>query len=164
MSQWVDVCVRFGFYMGARVGWRAGEAWARGEDESAIEHHQIKRYLMPALTRPARKQVHSLSTESTAVLLPAKTLFADAVSWACTSEQRNGFQLHFKEPSGVSAHFLSTNLMTFKTFFNNSKRKKKCCICGKKGLEQRHARLKKSASAATLEQNLTHLILRHNNM
>lgn len=60
------------FYMGARVGWRAGEAWARGEDESAIEHHQIKRYLMPALTRPARKQVHSLSTERKAVLLPAK--------------------------------------------------------------------------------------------
>lgn len=66
------LCVCVWFYMGARVGWRAGEAWARGEDESAIEHHQIKRYLMPALTRPARKQVHSLSTENTAVLLPAK--------------------------------------------------------------------------------------------
>ena len=83
------------------MGWRAGEAWARGEDESAIEHHQIKRYLMPALTRPARKQVHSLSTESAAVLLPAKkTLLADAVSRVCTSEHRNGFQQRFKEPSG----------------------------------------------------------------
>ena len=51
----MDVCVRLVFYMGACVGWRAGEAWARGEDESAIEHHQIKRYLMPALTRPRQK-------------------------------------------------------------------------------------------------------------
>lgn len=100
VSQWVDVCVCVWLYMGARVGWRAGEAWARGEDESAIEHHQIKRYLMPALTRPARKQVHSLSTENTAVLLPAKTLLAAAVSWVSTSEKRNGFQLHFKKPSG----------------------------------------------------------------
>ena len=55
VSQWVDVCVRLVFYMGACVGWRAGEAWARGEDESAIEHHQIKRYLIPALTRPRQK-------------------------------------------------------------------------------------------------------------
>lgn len=45
----------FGITRGACVGWRAGEAWARGEDESAIEDHQIKSYLMPALTRPARK-------------------------------------------------------------------------------------------------------------
>lgn len=72
------------------MGWRAGEAWARGEDESAIEHHKIKRYLMPALTRPARKQVHSLSTESMAVLLPVITLLAEAVSWVCTFEQKNG--------------------------------------------------------------------------
>lgn len=60
----MDVCAHFGFYMGVCVGWRAEEAWARGEDESAIEHHQIKRYLMLALTQPATKQVHSLSTES----------------------------------------------------------------------------------------------------
>lgn len=52
------------FYMGACVGWRAVEAQARGEDESAIEHHQIKCYLI--LTEPARKtarKVHFLSTE-----------------------------------------------------------------------------------------------------
>lgn len=96
----VGGCLCVWLYMGAHVGWRAGEAWARGEDESAIEHHQIKRYLMPALTRPARKQVHSLSTENTAVLLPAKTLLADAVSWVCTSEKRHGFQLHLEKPSG----------------------------------------------------------------
>lgn len=94
------------------MGWRAGEAWARGEDESAIEHHQIKRYLMPALTRPARKQVRSLSTESTAVLLPAKTLLADAVSWVCTSEQKNGFQQCFKGPSG----FCTLSEHTFNDF------------------------------------------------
>lgn len=40
----------------------AGEAWARGEDESAIEHHHMKRYLTPAPARPATKQVRSLST------------------------------------------------------------------------------------------------------
>lgn len=46
------------------MGWRAVEAQARGEDESAIEHHQIKCYLI--LTEPARKtarKVHFLSTE-----------------------------------------------------------------------------------------------------
>lgn len=46
------------------MGWRAVEAQARGEDESAIEHHQIKCYLI--LTEAARKtarKVHFLSTE-----------------------------------------------------------------------------------------------------
>lgn len=39
----MDVCV---LLHGERVGWRAAEAQARGEDESAIEHHQIKCYLI----------------------------------------------------------------------------------------------------------------------
>lgn len=47
--------------MGARVGWRAGEAQARGEDESAIEHHQIKCYLI--LTETAGKTGRKASRE-----------------------------------------------------------------------------------------------------
>lgn len=55
MSQWVDVCARLVFAWERVWAGEQEKAWARGEDESAIEHHQIKRYLMPALTRPAQK-------------------------------------------------------------------------------------------------------------
>lgn len=99
MSQWVDVCVPFGFYMGARVGWRAAEAWARGEDESAIEHHQIKRYLMPALTRPPENKYTLYRLCFCPRKTSSPTLRADR-----TSEQRDGFKRATRPISARSEH------------------------------------------------------------
>lgn len=79
---------------------------------------------MPALTRPRQKTSTLAIDREREKNTHTHTLLADGVSWVRTSEQRNGFQPHFKGPSLHLRTFSEHRFNDFRDLFNSGKRRK----------------------------------------